>query len=155
MPRGPTPTEPTQVPSPPTPAPAPAQTSTLEGTDFDRWLRIYEENYVKYRTTGNEAFKTIYTEAKRYLDNYVQYQQQQLAANSTNIQRFVNEITADEGGVVNSDRLENAVKDGPKVYDDLLTHQKALVVPEYSSIWGKVAVSAGLLIVAGVAATIF
>lgn len=147
MPRGPTPA-PTQPESPP------SQTSTLEGNDFDRWLRMYEENYVKYRTTGNEAFKTIYTEAKRYLDNYVSYHQQQLATNSANIQRFVNEITADEGGVINPDRIDNAVKDGPKIYDDLMTHQKALAVPEYSSIWGKVAVAAGLLVIAGVSATV-
>lgn len=118
-------------------------------SEFQQWLDRYKDSYTKYRTTGDASQRTIYEKSKAYLDDYLAAREQEAAQNTEMLKKYVEEV-AGEDPTTQSKRITDAVANGPKQYDELLTSELSEVPTDYHALWVKGGIAAAVLGVAGI-----
>lgn len=132
----------------------PARSSPVN--DFDFWAERYRTNYIAYKTSGNEANKVLYERAKQVLDDFVNARERELQVNSQKLEKYVDDITGGGDSATLRKRIQESVTNGPKLYDQLMTQEKAsATILDYQSLWVKGVIAVSILGVIGVISFVY
>lgn len=94
--------------------------------DFQNVLDRYYWNLAEYKTTGNTALKPAVDRDRAFLDQYLEYLNNRISSQQTQIQTFMNNYENANPELLQMQReLKQIQTEGPKLQDVYETEKKA------------------------------
>jgi len=114
---------------------------------YQTMINKFKSNYLDYKLTGEEKYKTEYLVAEQWLRKYNETLKKVKDTNNGFIQNFVSEYAKSNEDIVKAQsQIRNAKTKGPELQDTYQTLKESNeeVVPDYSPYYTKLAVVGGL-----------
>jgi chromosome segregation ATPase len=92
---------------------------------MDEALRAYNDNYVQYKITGNQAYKVAYENAEAWMKKYLEDKEKETEEQSRTINGFVKKYTDTNPEIARlGTEMKTIRKEGPRLQDRYATEQK-------------------------------
>lgn len=121
--------------------------------NYQTMLSKFQSNYLDYKLTGQELYKTQYQAAETWLNDYIRTLQQTKQKNDVFLQKFTQDYANTNKDIMDARGvLKNVKQKGPELQDtyETLKEVNEEVPTDYSQYYTKALVVAGLVAIAGV-----
>lgn len=121
--------------------------------NYQSMLSKFQSNYLDYKLTGQESYKTQYLAAENWLNKYIETLQKTKEQNNSFIQSFTKEYANTNKDIVDAQGTLKMVKEkGPELQDTYQTLKEVNEddTPDYSQYYTRALVVGGLLAIVGV-----
>lgn len=121
--------------------------------NYQTMLSKFQSNYLDYKLTGQESYKTQYLAAENWLNTYIKTLQRTKEINNSFIQDFTKEYASTNKDILEAQGALRTVKQkGPELQDtyETLKEVNEEVPMDYSQYYTKALVLGGLVAIVGV-----
>lgn len=124
---------------------------------YQTMINKFKSNYLDYKLTGEEKYKTEYLVAEQWLQKYNETLKNVKDTNNSFIQNFVSEYANTNEDIVKAQsQIKHAKTKGPELQDtyETLKQSNEDVPLDYSQYYTKLAVAGGLGVIVAILLTL-
>lgn len=124
---------------------------------YQTMINKFKSNYLDYKLTGEERFKTEYLVAEQWLQKYNETLKKVKDTNNSFIKNFVSEYANTNQDIVKAQsQIQHVKTKGPELQDTYQTLKESNedVQPDYSPYYTRLAVVGGLGVMVGILFTL-
>lgn len=111
--------------------PPPVLRTTSTSPEFDAAVKAYRDNYVAYKATGRQAYKTAYTAAQAQIEKYIRDSEAKIDKDARYVKKFVTDYANANDKLTSYKNQAAAVRtEGPVIEGQYIVEKKLKEQPK-------------------------